>query len=68
MKKYLYAGVLAACLSAPVFAANSKFVAQSPEEPLHKRSVLLCMAVLVGLHYLRHLPGVPARRPANTEV
>jgi hypothetical protein len=67
MKKYLYAGVLAACLSTPVFAATSKFVAQSPEEPLHKRSVLLCMAVLVGLHYLRHVPSLPARRPAKTD-
>ena len=67
MKKYLYAGALAACLCAPVFAANSKFVAQSPEEPLHKRSVLLCMAVLVGLHYLRHVPNLPARRTSKTE-
>ncbi|MRX08113.1 hypothetical protein GJ697_09740 [Pseudoduganella sp. FT25W] len=66
MKKYLLAGALAACLSAPVFAANNKFVAQSPEEPLHKRSVLLCMAVLVGLHYLRHMPNLPTRRPVKT--
>jgi hypothetical protein len=67
MKKYLYAGVVAASLSAPVFAAAPQLTPQSPEEPLHRRTVLVCMAVLIGLQYLRHLPSLPVRRPAKTE-
>ncbi|NYE63472.1 hypothetical protein FHW58_004702 [Duganella sp. 1224] len=66
MKKYLTAGLLAACLTAPAFAANNKFVAQSPEEPLHRRAIVLCMAVMIGLQYLRHLPNLPTRRHAHS--
>lgn len=50
MKKYLTAGLLAACLTAPALAANSKLISKSPEEPVHRRSIVLCVAVLVGLH------------------
>lgn len=66
MKKMLYAGLLAACLSAPAFAASNKFVAQTPDEPMHRRAVLLCMAVIVGLQSLRHMPKLPARRAIKT--
>jgi len=56
VKKYLTAGLLAACLTAPALAANSKLIAKSPEEPVHRRSIVLCVAVLVGLHaYKRSL-------------
>jgi hypothetical protein len=50
MKKYLYAGLLAACLATPAFAANHKLTASSPDEPLHRRTIVLCMALFVGLH------------------
>lgn len=66
MKKTLYAGLLAACLSAPAFAASNKFVAQTPDEPMHRRAVLLCMAVMVGLQSLRYLPKLPARRTVKS--
>lgn len=55
MKKYLYAALLSATLAAPAFATN-KFIARTPDEPLHRRAVLLCMAVVVGLHAYRHRP------------
>lgn len=48
MKKYLYAGLLAATLCAPALAQN-KFVATAPDEPLHRRTIVLCVAVLIGL-------------------
>ncbi|MYN29594.1 hypothetical protein [Duganella levis] len=66
MKKTLYASLLAACLSAPAFAASNKFVAQTPDEPMHRRAVLLCMAVMVGLQSLRYLPKLPARRTVKS--
>ncbi|MYM72529.1 hypothetical protein GTP56_10000 [Duganella sp. FT134W] len=66
MKKTLYAGLLAACLSAPAFAASNKFVAQTPDEPIHRRAVLLCVAVLMGLQALRYRPQLPARRHVAT--
>jgi hypothetical protein len=49
MKKYLYAGALAACLASPAFAANNKLAAKSPDEPLHRRTVVICVVLLVGL-------------------
>lgn len=63
MKKYLYAGVLSACLAAPAFAATNKFAADSPEQPLHRRAILLSAALVVLLHALRHAPPLPASRP-----
>lgn len=66
MKKTLYAGLLAACLSAPAFATSNKFVVQTPDEPMHRRAVLLCMAVMVGLQSLRYMPKLPARRAIKT--
>ena len=48
MKKYLFAGLLAATLSAPAFA-QSKFIRESPEQPLHRRTVVASMALLVVL-------------------
>jgi len=58
MKKYLYAGLLTACLAAPAFAAPSKFTAQSPEQPVHRRAIFLCMAVMVGLQAYKHRPRI----------
>lgn len=58
MKKYLTAGLLTACLAAPAFAATSKLVPQSPEEPLHRRAILLCMAVVVVLQAYKHRPRI----------
>lgn len=63
MKKYLYAGLLTACLAAPAFASSHKFAVQSPEEPLHRRAILLCVTVLLALHTLRFAPPLPASRP-----
>lgn len=63
MKKYLYAGVLTACLAAPAFAANTRFAPTSPEEPLHRRAILLGVAIIVALHALRYAPPLPASRP-----
>jgi hypothetical protein len=50
MKKYLYAGLLAACLTLPAVAAPAKLSTQSPDEPVHRRAIVLCIAVFVGLH------------------
>ncbi|MYM21203.1 hypothetical protein GTP46_00885 [Duganella sp. FT135W] len=61
MKKYLYAGLLTACLAAPAFAAANKLVPQSPEEPLHRRAVFLCMVVVVGLEAYKRRPRLPRR-------
>jgi hypothetical protein len=58
MKKYLTAGLLTACLAVPAFAATSKLVPQSPEEPLHRRAILLCMAVVVVLQAYKHRPRI----------
>ncbi len=66
MKKYLTAGVLAACLTVPAFAATNKFTAQTPDQPLHRRAIVLCMVVMISLQYLRHLPNLPARRTADS--
>lgn len=50
MKKYLTAGLLATCLTLPAFAANSQLRGGSPDEPLNRRTVALCIAVCVALH------------------
>jgi hypothetical protein len=62
MKKYLYAGVLTACLAAPAFAANTP----SPEEPVHHRYILLCMAAVLGLQAMRFIPRLPERKLAHS--
>jgi hypothetical protein len=48
MKKHLFAGLLAATLFTPAFA-QSKYVAESPEQPLHRRTIVASMALLVVL-------------------
>jgi hypothetical protein len=58
MKKYLTAGLLTACLAAPAFAATNQVAPQSPEEPLHRRAILLCMAVVVVLQACKHRPRI----------
>ena len=58
MKKHLTAAALMACLTLPAFAAN-KFVAASPEEPLHRRAIVLCVVVLVALQAWKHRPALP---------
>ena len=56
MKKRIVAGLLAACLITPAFASNNKLVAKAPEQPLHRRAIVLYMAVFIGLHtYKRRL-------------
>ncbi|MTV40343.1 hypothetical protein [Duganella radicis] len=62
MKKYLCAGLLTACLSAPAFAATSKFIPQSPDEPLHRRTVVLCVALIIGLQAYKHHPRIERRQ------
>ncbi|MHA4869229.1 hypothetical protein ACXZ1M_16170 [Duganella sp. PWIR1] len=64
MKKYAYAALLSATLAAPAMAAN-KFAAQTPEEPLHRRAILLCVAVVVCLHACRHRPPLPHSAMSN---
>ncbi|NGZ82893.1 hypothetical protein [Duganella aceris] len=61
MKKYLTAGLLAACLTAPALAVNSKLIAKSPDEPVHRRAIVLCIAVLVGLHAYSRRPKLAER-------
>ena len=58
MKKYLSAGLLTACLAAPAFAATSKLAPQSPDQPLHRSAIFLCMAVMVGLQAYKHRPRI----------
>jgi hypothetical protein len=56
MKKYLTASLLAACLTVPAFASNSKLAVRSPDEPLHRSAIALCIGLFVGLHaYKRRL-------------
>lgn len=50
MKKYLFAGLLAACLTTSAFAASHKTAAHTPDQPLPRSAILLCMGLLVGLH------------------
>lgn len=61
MKKYVYAGLLAATLFSPAFA-QSKFVAQSPEDPLHRRSIVACAALLVIIHSYARRSSMPGKR------
>ena len=61
MKKYLFAGLLATTLFSPAFA-QSKFVAQSPGEPLHRRSIALCALALVVVHACTRRSKLPGKR------
>ena len=61
MKKYLFAGLLAATLFSPAFA-QSKFAAESPEQPVHRRTVAAAMVLLVVLGLVRQ----PLTRPSKT--
>jgi hypothetical protein len=59
MKKYVLAGLLATTMLSPAFA-QSKFVPNSPADPLHRRTVAICALVLVALQaYAKRgaLPG-----------
>lgn len=61
MKKYLYTGLLAATLATPALAATTKLTPQSPDEPLHRRAIILCIAVVVGLNAYKHRPRIQQR-------
>jgi len=61
MKKYLLAGLLAATLIAPAFA-QSKLAAESPEQPVHRRTIAAAMISLVVLGLARQ----PLTRPSKT--
>lgn len=52
MKKYLFAGLLATTLFTPAFA-QSKFAAESPEDPLPARAVVASMVLLVVLRLIK---------------
>ena len=67
MKKYLYAGLLTVCLAVPAVAANSKFMTQTPEEPLHRRAILLGVGVMLALQAFRYIPRLPARHAQRGE-
>jgi hypothetical protein len=54
MKKYLTAGLLAACLTVPAFAAASKPAPRSPDQPLPRSAIVLCIALLVGARAYKH--------------
>jgi hypothetical protein len=57
---------LTACLAAPAFASTSKLIPQSPDEPLHRRAILLCMVMIAGLQAYKHRPRiVPRDLPAD---
>jgi len=62
MKKYIFAGLLAVTLFSPAFS-QSKFVAQSPSEPLHRRSIALCALALVVVHVCARRSKLPDKRP-----
>ena len=47
MKKYIFAGLMAATCTFPAFAADSKFIAASPDAPVHRRTLLLTIAALM---------------------
>ncbi|WP_332853336.1 hypothetical protein [Duganella sp. S19_KUP01_CR8] len=54
MKKHVYTALLGIALATPAFAQN-KFQPSTPDEPLRRRTIVGCMALLVGLHtYDRH--------------
>jgi hypothetical protein len=56
VKKYLTAGLMAACLTVPAFAGTTTLASSSPDEPVHRRALVLCVALIVGLHaYKRRL-------------
>ncbi|MRW93779.1 hypothetical protein GJ699_27665 [Duganella sp. FT80W] len=67
MKKYFFAGAIAACLAGSAVAADSKFLAKSPEQPVHHRAILLCVGVLLVLQALKHPPILPNRRHPATK-
>jgi hypothetical protein len=50
MKKYLAAGFLAACLTAPACATSGKPATRSPNDPLPRSAIMLCMGLLVAAH------------------
>jgi hypothetical protein len=50
MKKYLIAGLLATCLTAPAFAAAGKPATRSPDDPLPRSAIVLCIGLLIGAH------------------
>jgi hypothetical protein len=54
LKKHLYTGVLAVCLAAPAAAVTNKLSTKSPDEPVHRRAIVLCMAVCIGLRAYKH--------------
>lgn len=65
MKKYVYAGLLAATLAATLAApafAQTTFVAASPDEPLHLPIIALCAALLVGVHAYATRAALPGKR------
>lgn len=62
MKKSLFAMALATCISAPAFAATTKFFVESPDEPLHRRAIVLCIVVTLVLQAVRR-----ARLPTRTK-
>ena len=59
MKNYLFAGLMATSLITPAFA-QSKFAAESPEDPLHGRAVIGSMVLLVVLRMMK-----PTERPTG---
>jgi len=60
MKQYLFAGLLASTLFSPAFA-QGKFVAESPEQPVHSRTVVASMALLVVLGLAKPRLSMPSR-------
>jgi hypothetical protein len=59
MKNYLFAGLMATALFTPAFA-QSKFFAESPEDPLHGRAVIASMVLLIVLRLIK-----PTERPTG---
>ncbi|WP_156369425.1 hypothetical protein [Duganella sp. Leaf126] len=67
VKHYLHASLLAVSLStalvaAPAFA-QSKYVAESPTEPLHRRTIALCALALLTVHAVTRSHKFPTGRP-----
>jgi hypothetical protein len=49
-------------MAVPAYAANNKFVTESPEQPLHRRAILLGIVAMLALQAIRYIPPLPARR------
>jgi len=72
VNKYLHASLLAVSLSTAMVAspafAQSKYVAESPSEPLHRRTIVLCALAMLAVHACTHHRKMRTGRPEFSAV